>query len=182
MYFDNADFDSYLENLSGASYREKNRLRWYGDLASASEFTFETKIKKNKIGWKVQEKFSNEKLLSKSQHEVVSSITQKVSEESRLSFELADVIVLANSYFREYFVSRCGFVRITIDSALRVFDQSGFRQLNFHFDSPLSDIHIVEVKYLRSSLDEGRQAISDIPFTSSRASKYCIGLQSIFGF
>ena len=52
IYFDDFNYSCYEENLSGASYREKLRLRWYGEQGLPSMAKLELKVKKNRLGWK----------------------------------------------------------------------------------------------------------------------------------
>ena len=46
IYFDDIDYSCYEENLSGASYREKLRLRWYGEAGTPDNAKIELKVKK----------------------------------------------------------------------------------------------------------------------------------------
>ena len=56
IYFDSQNFDSFNENIIGLDNRFKLRIRWYGKLGLLNDAYFESKIKKNSVGYKIKEK------------------------------------------------------------------------------------------------------------------------------
>ncbi len=52
-YFDTYDLGAFEDNLTGASIREKVRLRWYGRDPESDRSTLEVKLRRNKLGWKL---------------------------------------------------------------------------------------------------------------------------------
>ena len=51
IYFDDENFATAQDNLSGISDRRKYRIRWYGN--NFKDFSYEVKIKKNNLGRKI---------------------------------------------------------------------------------------------------------------------------------
>ena len=56
IYFEPPDWASYGDNVSGVSDRTKCRLRWYDEVETAEEATFEVKHRRNAVGQKRQER------------------------------------------------------------------------------------------------------------------------------
>ena len=53
IYYDDANFNSAMDNIIGLPNREKYRLRWYEDFNhNLSKPLFEIKIKKNRLNFK----------------------------------------------------------------------------------------------------------------------------------
>ena len=53
VYFDGFGLGAYQENLSGASSRDKVRLRWYGEVEDAESGVIEVKRRRSGLGWKL---------------------------------------------------------------------------------------------------------------------------------
>ncbi len=103
----------------------KLRVRWYGlDLAQAHAPQLELKRKRGLTGWKEIVPVTRDldlvrSLWSELQQEVWSALG------SRVPNWLARFPqpVLINSYWREYFATPDGAIRLTVDTDLRAFDQ-----------------------------------------------------------
>ena len=52
LYFDDLDFSSVKDNLSGISNRKKYRLRWYGEVFEDFKPVFEIKGRNDRAGFK----------------------------------------------------------------------------------------------------------------------------------
>jgi hypothetical protein len=174
IYFDDFIHSCYQENLSGATYREKLRLRWYGEAREPINSKLEVKVKKNKIGWKF--------------HEPVSHFN--VSDVGPFCLDLLDIApsflsvvkaypvpTLFVNYHRKYFISRDGRVRITVDDRINFDSTFKFRKSSKFAKGHNFPITIVEVKFLVSDFEFASAIIRDMPFKSTRGSKYVIGVQ-----
>ena len=51
IYYDDEEFETAQDNLSGISDRRKYRLRWYGN--EFKNYIYEIKVKKNNLGKKI---------------------------------------------------------------------------------------------------------------------------------
>lgn len=144
LYFDNLNFDAYFENVEGESERKKYRLRWYGDRFNTIEPTFEVKIKKDQVNRKESLKISEVEF--KNLHDINKVYNHILNymekEESKLFFEMmVKTPTLLNGYRRDYFLSKDGKTRLTIDR--NVF----FYNCTNHQEYCQDDVMIVEVKY-----------------------------------
>ena len=119
LYYDTKDLKSLTDNLDGVSFRQKLRVRWYGDFYNAKNLFVERKIKKNQLGKKKIKKidfsidFNNFKNIEKLNNYI----------ETNFSL-IKDPIkpTLFNRYKRIYTVSKiCPDVRCTLDFNLQSF-------------------------------------------------------------
>ena len=56
LYYDTKDLKSLTDNLDGVSFRQKLRVRWYGDFYNAKNLFVERKIKKKPTWFKKNKK------------------------------------------------------------------------------------------------------------------------------
>ena len=89
------------------------------------------------------------------------------------------IAILINRYKRDYFRSKDGKVRVTLDTCLRVYDQMRKSAPNYIVKSNFPDIVVLEVKFPRESKTTASQILKNIPVRMSRHSKYVSGLSSI---
>lgn len=180
IYFDDKNFSSAADNLSGIARRQKYRLRWYsndGVSATMPEVSnFEIKRKHGLLS-------------SKSVFPIeVSGDPADISYKrigGLMRAQLPDYI-FPNSlmptvhiqYLREYFEVVDG-LRVTIDSEINFFD--AFSTLNPSFSASKSfDDNILEVKYSPRQHDTARALLQILKMSPYRNSKYLLAL-SAFG-
>ena len=53
IYLDTDNLNSYKQNIDGLQFREKYRIRWYGEFLNNGNMFFEIKKKKNDLGKKI---------------------------------------------------------------------------------------------------------------------------------
>lgn len=144
IYFDSLNFDSYTENIEGESERNKYRLRWYGDRFNRIEPIFEIKIKKDQVNRKETLKIPEIEFNNLNDVEEVNNhiLDYLEKEESQLFFEMMPKTpTLLNGYQRDYFLSKDGETRLTIDRNLFFYNCINNQEYN------QNDVMIVEVKY-----------------------------------
>ena len=144
IYFDSLNFDSYFENVEGESERNKYRLRWYGVQFDTIKPTFEVKIKKDQVNKKKNLKipevaFSSFSDVEKVFRHVLNYMEKK---EAILFFEMMNKIpAILNRYKRDYFLSKDGETRLTIDRNMFFYNCRNNQQYT------QDEIMIVEVKH-----------------------------------
>lgn len=158
IYFDNKNYDMFLDSEEGVLPRKKIRIRNYPEEKIAA-FNFEKKISS------VEGKFKTSKNIS---------VTEYKNYLTKGIFDNDYGLCLKNlnvSYIRKYF--KINNFRITIDK-------------NICFESPdkkkryLEDKNlIIEIKGLKPSAKEIFN--NELPYQRIRYSKYCIGINLLYG-
>lgn len=172
IYFDDDNFVTAQNNLSGISERKKYRIRWYND--ELNKFTYEVKIKKNSFGKKINlnSKVSDPKILD------LFSFKNKFfhKNENKFFLNYVDNINLKPklkiNYLRSYLLFN-GKVRITFDQKIN------YKLIN-NFGSTKEKINdhmnVIEIKYKPEDAQMAFDLIKDSKFIPKRFSKYLRGL------
>lgn len=179
LYFDSAGYSCYRQSNAGASERVKVRLRWYGALETASPLTLEFKHRANHLGWKTQHAFSFADLAECNLRSLVSRFEHALDREERALVSQLRVPILVTSYFRHYFVTADGGVRVTVDTGLRYLDQRLRPVLNLTRDARHCDFAVVECKLEPGRDSHAPRLLCGLPLRHTRFSKYCHALQSL---
>ncbi|MEA4907214.1 MAG: VTC domain-containing protein [Chloroflexi bacterium] len=151
LYFDTYDLDSYNRHIEGLYERYKLRLRWYGqELKTAAGGQFELKKKHGPVGDKLVLPLGYPvQLQGRSWQAVEGSFKAAVASEAAAPFRenlsLSRPLVLT-TYWREYYLSGNGRVRLTLDTRLCAYDQWNTAGPNLRFPTPSLDSVIVEFK------------------------------------
>jgi hypothetical protein len=127
----------------------------------------------------VDEVFSGQE---KSWREMQTDLIEQLPMEARQWLTTNPVPVLINRYQRKYFSTRNEKVRITLDSDLRIYDQTRNPYPNYSFQANIPKTFVLEVKFPRGLRNKASQIIRDIPIRVSRHSKYIVGFNSINEF
>jgi len=180
VYFDTHSYHAYSQNLSGASQRVKLRYRWYGETSLPDVGVLELKCRRNYFGWKRRypvglmpaHKGDSWKGIRTQIHEQISLEGQKV-------LEVNPVPVIINRYYRKYFVSKNGKVRITVDLHQAVWDQRYRAHPYFGKKTNIPHTLVVEVKFSRKDREFASRILQGIPVRVSRHSKYINGVRAI---
>lgn len=181
IYFDTIDFGNYMDNINGNMFREKYRIRWYGDL-----FTFvkkpvlELKIKRGHVGTKI-----NSGLIPFEFHKDIDADNlSHIIEQSHLAentkFKLKNQLpIICNRYRRKYFLSGDGKYRITIDDSQSFFK---FNKYNNQFINTHQDFNniIIELKYNKEDDLEADKIAGRIPFRITKSSKYARAVHLLY--
>ena len=178
IYFDSHNHHSYCDNIYGSSSKSKVRFRWYGNSKEPQNGSLEIKCKRNQLNWKLIYKVQEE-LGGCDWRTLCSEIRRQLPAEGKKWMEMNPLPVLINRYQRKYFVSRDKKVRVTLDSALDIYDQSRKRFPNYSSKSNLPKVLVLEVKFPRELRDHVVHMFGGIPLRASRFSKYVSGFLSI---
>jgi SPX domain protein involved in polyphosphate accumulation len=182
FYFDTPDLDSFNDHLAGVPERRKLRFRWYGESLQTGRGQVEVKNKTERVGWKdthpIEYTFDFEKMDWSS---ILSELQQQSSGFIR---ELLSVVqpALLTAYWREYFISSDGIVRLTLDSDLCAYDQRFTAQPNLWFRQPLEDDIFVELKSEVPNAPDLADILAHFPSRVERHSKYVDALEKMMGF
>ena len=179
VYFDDYRLVAYHENLVGDSARSKVRVRWYGETFQLESGVLEVKRKRNLHGWKLSYPTGALDFEADSWRTIRRKLRESLCGEARLWLDANPQAVLINRYEREYFVSRDGKVRVTLDADQRVFDQRFGQRPNLTRPANLPATVVVEFKFARKDFSLGSRAVQGLPVRASRNSKYVIGVQSL---
>ena len=174
IYFDNVDFSSVRDNLTGISERSKLRLRWYGHQENSLPF-FEVKTKNGRLGYKTsyQIKSIGNNLLNLNIDKISSKCIKDLAEQDVVLDEHL-VPALRVSYEREYYETHNG-IRITIDQDIIFSDTQPHSLINEN-SSTLYPFKIMEIKFKPEMKDEVAKLMRPLHITHKRHSKYLIGL------
>lgn len=171
IYYDTAHFKYAKDNLIGLSSRKKTRLRSYKSLDSDNlfyGFSFEEKIKNNKIGSKLIYKPSNS--IGLSALDLTETMTYK-GDSLIIGLHPVSYIRYLRSYYT-YF----GVVRLTVDRDIN------FTSLTNIVDLPLdiSGIYfpriVVEIKFDPSNYNIAKKLLNHFHRSPVRHSKYLSSL------
>ena len=144
LYFDNYQDKAVIDKLSGQSYREKFRLRYYNQ--DTSFMRLEKKSKRNNMTYKESEKITLDQVNDILQNNFIlpdKPLLQELYSKMRIQMLRPRTIV---EYKRSAYAYKPGNVRITIDTDIRASDfvhkfLTGFTSI------PATKYAIVEVKY-----------------------------------
>lgn len=182
IYFDSYNHNSYSENIYGSSSKSKVRFRWYGASKEPHDGALEIKCKRNQLNWKLIYKVQGELTRNGSDwRRLYSEIRQQIPAEGKKWMEMNPLPVLINRYKRKYFISRDKKVRVTLDTDLSIYDQSRKPFPNYSSKSNLPKVLVLEIKFPREQRDHVVDIFGNIPWRSSRFSKYISGFISING-
>jgi len=181
IYLDSAHLSSLTDNLAGLSERRKLRLRWYGDITGMIRPILELKQKINLLGTKYQTLLPNALDLTLDWTDILAGVRASVTPWWRVVLTQATQPALINRYWREYYTTPDGEIRVTIDSRLTAYDQRLTIRPNLHKPLPISDQVVVEIKASENQAERVAHVANEFPIPRSRNSKYCAGLQSAPG-
>ena len=166
IYFDDIDYSSISENLGGERFKQKYRLRWYGNFETISKPQLEIKSKNGLIGKKTTFpiEISKDIKLDYDGLEEISNIFVKKLGISKILYP-----ILSTHYLRHYFVSSNKNIRATFDENLKSFQMYAFLNLSFKKDFNNS---IFEIKYNKNYDNYVRKNLKNISLRMSKSSKY----------
>ncbi len=171
IYYDDENFTTAQNNLSGISNRRKYRIRWYDN--KFKDFFYEIKIKKNNLGKKISLKVNQNETnfdnLYSFNNNFLNQKENKFFLEYLDSFDLKPQLKV--SYLRSYFLYE-GKVRVTFDKDINYSLPNRFNKL-----SNIKDLmSVVEIKFLPENYNYALKLLKDSNFVPKRFSKYLRGL------
>jgi SPX domain protein involved in polyphosphate accumulation len=180
IYFDDLDFNSFLENLDGLADRKKIRVRWYGDCFGLINSNLEFKCKKGNVGYKeiyrnLNFEINNRIKLKELNKKIINKIENDYLKLKLISYQPT----LFNRYEREYYESLERNIRITIDK--NIYSKKVFPNSKISYKAKdRSDIVIAELKF-DNLLDINLvNKLLDFKFSISKHSKYVYGLTNTY--
>ncbi len=177
IYFDDLEFSSVRDNLSGVPDRVKNRLRWYGHVNTKNETIpiLEQKIRNGRLGGKIKTQMPilKNKLKSSSMSSI-RKMTVKGCGHDNYFLSNYFIPILYVEYSRKYYEDKLG-IRLTMDSGI------SFSKLQFNSSlDNLVKLHyskqIIEIKFDRSMKNHVAKLLSRLALSPQRHSKYLVGL------
>ncbi len=174
LYFDNNEYSSVKDNISGISKRKKIRLRWYDK--SDKPPIIEIKKRSGRVGNKLNIKapfFNGEEIEVLSANRI-SRILKKSNYNQYISNLNPTLFVVYN---REYMVSNEG-IRLTIDKKIQFSPVSHFnpvcKQKKIRYNK-----NIVEIKFPIDKKNSINKILKQTGLAPSRHSKYLAGLSML---
>lgn len=179
-YMDTPDLCAYEDNIAGISDREKVRYRWYGDHCHPASGVLEIKCRSDSAGWKwnapVEHPVDLDTMTWQQFRDVLRA---NIGPAYRFLLDSQSMVTVVNRYRRNYFVSRDGKLRLTVDRNIQVFPQIGRTRPALRFAGHKVDALVIEVKCLVEHRFLAAEALADVRWRASRHSKYAVGIASL---
>ena len=180
IYFDTHGLKSYLDHVSGASHREKKRIRWYGTPRDVIDHpVLEQKVRMGLVGDKLTERLNPLPLDATGPWPIPgNAILHAKQFKDSLHWRLRSVHpVVAIRYYRHYFISADNQYRMTVDTNLEYFGISltGKPQRVSQLPAPL----IIELKYNKENANDAMNITNELPFRINRFSKYVFAIEGL---
>mgnify|MGYP006167033337 CR=1 FL=1 len=178
VYFDNINFKSVRDNLTGTADRMKTRLRWYQSENNhlISTPVWEQKLKSGRLGTKEKVKLHNfgDAIHNSPISEIINLIKHKLPENHSSTFDYL-IPTLGVSYLRHYYEDFRE-LRITIDENIAFKSHLSMSEpLNKNRNIAYGS-KIVELKFDPLLKNEIKELIRPLRLTPVRHSKYLTGL------
>lgn len=181
VYFDHLLFDNFHDNIEGNTYREKFRIRWYGDMFQPiKKPVLELKIKKGLLGNKKSFPLDPFDLDNKVTHDQLRQLIANSKIDPKIQFQVKEQFpVMLNRYRRKYYLSEDRKFRVTIDD-----HQSFYKlnKLNNLFLQKFKDFEstVLEIKYDHNLDSEASKISQYFPFRMTKNSKYATGIEMLY--
>jgi hypothetical protein len=175
VYFDSFDVEGVLDNLDGASERDKLRWRWYGPRGAwlIEHSHLELKRKRGMAGFKdlcpIDAPFDPRQ---ETWTEALSFLRYHADNHFRVWLSQISCATIITRYEREYYASPDEEIRLTLDTQLSTFDQRFSRRPNLRYPTPLPDTMVIELKADASAAERLSDVLKALPFRPARNSKY----------
>jgi hypothetical protein len=180
IYFDSFGLKDLHDNVIGLSDRLKTRLRWYGKTGAPEKMVLEQKIKRGRSNCKKAWNLDGIDLAETNWRELADYLVAQAEHRTTVLADNFGFPTLRNTYLREYFTSRGGHLRMTIDRDLTFFDPVTSATLLGGLGRRMS-VSIVEFKAPVELADELDHLLRKVPLRASRFSKYVTGLSTLRG-
>ena len=178
IYFDDFQMSAYRESLDGIGSRAKVRLRWYG--GNERRLFFEVKRRIGQIMEKVRVPLASEldftELHYPAFHRELCAVLPKALAETLMLYTEPSLIV---SYKREYYEALDSPLRVTLDSDIQCFDQSGLGRPRMSFGQPLAGLVILEGKTPVRLEELLPRLLYPLRPVVTRSSKYVMGCDAL---
>ena len=180
IYFDTPTLECLNDNLRGVANRNKLRLRWYGDHPRHVNAQLELKRKRGMVGDKKIFNLPYKVDLTNSWSTITAQLKQHAPIEWRLIIDEAVRPTLINRYQRDYYVSRDGEMRVTLDYDQVAYDQRFGIRPNLRTKTIIPKTVIIELKSPASAQARLTNIVQGFPIRRTRNSKYTSGVLASF--
>ena len=181
LYLDTLHLDSLNNNLAGLTTRQKLRLRWYGDGMTDIQPMLELKQRRNQLGRKKQCLLPCTLDLTLTWPEILRIIHAHTGPDWQALLQTVNQATLFNHYQREYYTTRDGAIRVTLDFAQAAYDQRLSPRPNLCARLPIVDSVVIEVKSAQEGTERLQEVVAQFPVPRSRNSKYAHSLVVALG-
>jgi hypothetical protein len=176
IYFDTHNLDCLIDTIDGEANRFKLRARWYGTFFGKADIQMEVKSKINVLGYKSiynlgQLEIGPSNLYSKSAVDFCALNVPPTIGTNYANFKST----LANSYRREYYLSACKTLRLTIDKEIKALPLR-YRSFSPNLTRIKQNVTVIEVKFAPDAFETFRVLANHLPIRFTRFSKYEIGM------
>jgi hypothetical protein len=179
IYFDTLDSQFLADHLDGVYARLKFRYRWYGNTWQLGGGQLEIKKKMGKVGKKDVYPFTgNLDITQGSWREIVFALrtgTRGLPPEIDNLFRILQP-TLINQYQREYYLSRDGLIRLTLDYQMQAYDQGFGLRPNLRYSQPSRSSLVMEMKAAKKDHQSIADTLAEFPQRCCQHSKYLSGL------
>jgi hypothetical protein len=181
LYFDTVDGAAVADNLAGVAVREKLRLRWYGEPATAVCAHLELKRRRNNVGDKLAADVPGPlDVAGVAKWRFLRTLMARVAPAWRERLAGTEVVQWIR-YRRRYVGSLDGALRVTLDTELDAFDQRHRAALGRSTGTPLPRLAIVELKADLPARDELERWVQRLPWRPGRCSKLLLATWPVAG-
>ncbi len=175
LYFDGVERPRYLENVEGLGWRNKIRIRWYGDFWGQIDTpVLEVKLKAGHAGskrrWSVPAFDLDKRTPRQALRRLPSAVEAGTDELRRLD------VVLATRYRRRYYTSRSLRLRLTVDDKVAYLRPPGPRGFTSIWRRDYDCV--IELKYDVDHEPEAHLMAQRLGLRLTRNSKFAKGLES----
>lgn len=176
FYFDTPELSCFWASLSGANQRLKLRLRCYDGADGTGALEWKWRRGSSGRKWVIPVRWHGE-LAKQRWSELRSAFREALGGRQRASFDALALPTLMNRYRREYFISRDGSVRLTLDDELCFVPQRGGLAPQLHGEIGWSRMRVLELKVPADAQDAASRAARGFPYRPARFSKYAAGME-----
>lgn len=175
LYYDDPQLSACRANLDGLGNRRKLRLRWYDSLNPGTDFFFEIKWRDNRITGKHRLQIRAERdLADYSFAGIRRNLEAVIPDRLKRDFVRYSEPIVIVQYHREHFATDDG-LRITLDSRLAYYDQTGRQKISTSFARRLEGLVVLEGKTPVGREADLRQWLHPFSPRVGRCSKYVHG-------
>lgn len=178
LYFDDPEYTSVKDNLTGIANRKKLRLRWYNSETKTTNPKLELKIKEGRLGFKRHFDLNNfsDDIYSLEFNKFTKQIQEKIADNTAavqiFSAHLSPSLYV--NYYRDYFEAPFN-LRITIDSKINYTLPDPFLSISDSINATYPN-RIMEIKFPPSEKNNVGKLLGNLQLTPKRHSKYLMGL------
>ncbi len=175
LYFDSSERRRYLDNIEGLGWRDKVRIRWYGELwGTLAEPVLEIKLKAGHAGGKHRFPLPAFTLSRSTSRKTLNAIPAAATEGSPRQ-ELRDLeAILVTRYRRRYYATRDRRIRLTLDEDVRYLRGPGTR--GFTSSWRRDNETILELKYDVEQEVAAFEVAQAVRLRLTRSSKFAKGI------